>query len=108
MRGIESNFTDMVVALGAYALTRRAGPAITIDNKSMARQAIENFLGPEARVITNSAGDKVFMSKDGLRRVRFDINRPAPHKSPHAHIENLVNGKWQKSGPIYPRDVFPE
>ena len=41
------------------------------------------------------------------RRVRFDINRPAPHTSPHAHVEELVDGKWRKSGPIYPTDVPP-
>jgi hypothetical protein len=68
---------------------------------------VKQFLGKDARVITNKAGDKVFVSKDGLRRVRFDINRPNPHLNPHSHVEVKLNGKWIKSGPIYPKDVAP-
>jgi hypothetical protein len=62
----------------------------------------------DVRVITNQAGDKIFVNKAGTRRVRFDINRPHPHQNPHSHVEELVNGKWKKSGPIYPPDVIPE
>jgi hypothetical protein len=51
------------------------------------------------------AGDTILVSKDGTRRIRFDIKRPHPHQSPHAHVEELKNGRWKKSGPIYPRDV---
>jgi RHS repeat-associated protein len=72
----------------------------------VARNAAE-WLGRDSRVIRNPAGDKVFVSKDGLRRIRFDINRPHPHQSPHMHVEEQVNGRWVKSGPIFPRDVAP-
>jgi hypothetical protein len=67
----------------------------------------DDWLGPNVRVITNRSGDKVFLSDDGLRRIRFDIRNPAPHTSPHAHVEELVNGRWVKSGPIFPKDVPP-
>lgn len=64
-----------------------------------------NFLrvGPwELGIDTNSN-----VSDDGLRRIRVDINRPYPHSSPHAHVEELVNGRWVRSGPLYPTDVPP-
>ncbi len=63
------------------------------------------WLGAGARVITNAAGDKIFLSADGLRRIRFDINRPSPHLSPHAHVEEKLGGKWTGSGQLYPCDV---
>ena len=66
---------------------------------------ISEWLGSEFRAITNKSGDKVFLSVDGTKRVRFDLNNTAPHKNPHGHVEQLVNGKWIKSGPIYPTDV---
>jgi len=69
---------------------------------------VTTFLGKDARVITNEAGDTVFLSKDGLRRVRFEFNDPSPHTSPHTHVEVKVNGEWVKSGPLYPSDVPPE
>ena len=59
-------------------------------------------------VITNEAGDVIFLSNDGLRRVRFDFNRPYPHLNPHCHVEMKIDGKWIKSGPIYPKDVEPK
>ena len=66
---------------------------------------IKDWIGEDGRVITNSSGDKVFISADGTRRVRFDINNPYPHANPHAHVEELINGQWVKSGQIYPTDV---
>ena len=66
---------------------------------------MKDWLGKDARVITNKNGDKVFMSGDGTKRIRFDINNPSPHNNPHGHVEELVNGKWVKSGPIYPTDI---
>lgn len=58
----------------------------------------------------NEAGDLVMESADGLKKIRFDINRPAPHKNPHSHVEifkKVKNKKVpvEKSGPIYPKDV---
>lgn len=79
----------------------RAASSLVDDTVRMA----DDWLGPNVRTITNRAGDKVFLSDDGLRRIRFDINNPAPHTSPHAHVEELINGRWVKSGPIFPRDV---
>lgn len=66
---------------------------------------ISEWLGEEAKLIRNEAGDPVFISKDGLRCVRFDFNYPYPHNQPHAHVEVKVDGKWIKSGQIYPIDV---
>jgi len=47
--------------------------------------------------ITNKSGDKVFISSDGTRRIRFDINNTSPHNNPHGHVEEFINGKWVKS-----------
>ena len=66
---------------------------------------IEKYLGPGSRAIKNEAGDLILVSKDGAKRVRFDVNRPYPHESPHAHVDELINGEWVKSGQIYPTDV---
>ena len=37
---------------------------------------IKNWVGEDGRVFTNDSGDKIFLSKDGTRRVRFDISNP--------------------------------
>ena len=60
---------------------------------------------PNNEYVLYSYGEPVAMSVDGTKRVRFDLNNTAPHKNPHGHVEQLVNGKWIKSGPIYPTDV---
>jgi len=67
--------------------------------------AISEWLGADARGIQNASGDMVFVNKTGTRRVRFDLNNPHPHQNPHMHVEELIDGKWDKSGPIYPTDV---
>lgn len=66
---------------------------------------INSYLGEGTSLITNKAGDFVFLSKDGLRRVRFDFIRPDPHLNPHMHVEYFINGQWKGSGQIYPFDV---
>ncbi len=66
---------------------------------------ISELLGEGVRAIKNEVGDPIFLSKDGLRCVRFDFNKTVPHNNVHAHVELKVNGKWIKSGPIYPIDV---
>ncbi|WP_202813803.1 hypothetical protein [Defluviitalea phaphyphila] len=48
---------------------------------------MKDWLGKDAKVITNKSGDKVFISSDGTRRIRFDINNTHPHSNPHGHIE---------------------
>lgn len=73
-------------------------------------QLVEDIVGPNAKATLNEAGDLVIESQNGLAKVRFDINRTVPHKSPHAHVEvfeQVKNKKVpvQKSGPIYPKDV---
>ncbi len=66
---------------------------------------ISGWLGEGTRLIRNEAGDSIFVSKDGLRRVRFDFNRPYPHNNPHAHVEYKVGVDWEEFGQIYPTDV---
>ena len=101
---IATNTADDFANYGSEFLDdggRMVDQPLTVSAVDMA----EDWLGPNARMITNQAGDKIFLSADGTRRLRFDINRPYPHSSPHAHVEELVNGVWVKSGPIYPTDV---
>lgn len=66
---------------------------------------ISKWLGEEAKFIQNEAGDPIFLSKDGTRCIRFDFNKTTPHNNPHAHVEIKADGKWMKSGQIYPMDV---
>ncbi len=101
--------------LGRLRSRSRPGDTITqglapkrATNVDDAASAARRWLGDDARVIANDAGDKIFVNEAGTRRLRFDIDRPNPHKSPHGHVEELVDGNWQKSGPIYPTDVVPE
>jgi len=70
---------------------------------------IRNWLGDGTQVIRNRSGDTIFLSQDGLRKVRFDINNPSPHNSPHVHFEQMRNGRWRPVNPshaqIFPIDV---
>ena len=63
------------------------------------------WLRPGSKQIVNKAGDSIFLSEDGLRRMRFDVIRTNPHASPHAHLEIFSNGRWVGVGQIYPYDV---
>ncbi len=86
--------------------TERAVEAISSEEKIRGlSQEAAHWLGGDVRIIRNASGDTIFLSKDGTKRLRFDINNPAPHTNPHGHVEQLVNGKWEKSGPLYPKDV---
>jgi RHS repeat-associated protein len=69
-------------------------------------QAIKDWLGPGAQAFRNKAGDLITMSRDGLRKVRFDINNPSPHANPHTHVEVLQNGEWVGTR-IFPPGVTP-
>jgi RHS repeat-associated protein len=73
-----------------------------------AASAAKSWLGEEAKVVTNKAGDNIFMSKDGLRKVRFDVKNPHGDM-PHVHLEEFVNGKWVDAIPgthrIYPKPL---
>jgi hypothetical protein len=42
----------------------------------------------------NKAGDPIFISKDGTRRVRFDFNN-SHGIDKHMHIEHKPNTKWK-------------
>ncbi|MCL2425179.1 MAG: hypothetical protein FWD05_02465 [Oscillospiraceae bacterium] len=76
--------------------------------QGLSRQA-SDWLGPNTRIVTNSSGDKIFISADGMRKIRFDINNPLPHNNPHVHIEIFVNGRWKPASSavtqIYPSNV---
>ena len=79
-----------------------------ISNRIKVTKQIQKWLKQDYKVITNPSGDKIFLSKDGLRRVRFDLKNAKPHKNPHGHIEWKRGADWIKSGPIYPNNVLPE
>lgn len=66
---------------------------------------ISEWLGEGTKLIRNNAGDPIFLSKDGLRKVRFDFERPYPHENPHIHFERFLNGGWLEENKIYPIDV---
>ena len=68
-------------------------------------QQISGWLGESTQLIRNGAGDPIFLSKDGVRKVRFDFNRPFPHESPHLHFEHFVDGEWKEINRIYPSNV---
>lgn len=88
---------------GSAVAAEGAGEASTSVGRTVADA--REWLGPGGRAITNDAGDKIFLSENGLRRIRVDINRPYPHEFGHAHLEEFIDGKWVRSGPIYPYDV---
>lgn len=77
----------------------------SLKNSIAAVDAVTEWVGKDAKFMRNKYQDVVILSKDETRKVRFDIKHTTPHSNPHAHAEELVNGKWVKSGPIYPTDV---
>jgi RHS repeat-associated protein len=91
--------TGGVEVLGELSAARRAAAV-------EAQQAAKQFLGPEFRSITNKAGDKVFESKDGLRKIRFDIKN-SHGDAPHVHVQVKLGNKWVDAIPgkhrLYPK-----
>jgi hypothetical protein len=65
---------------------------------------IGNYLGQDVRVITNDAGDKIFVNAENTRKIRFDYHDTYPHQNPHLHVEEYFNGRWN-SARVYPKDV---
>lgn len=65
---------------------------------------IKKWLGDDFVMIRKRSGDLHFLNKEKTRRVAFDINQPNPHDNPHFHVDELINGEWQRSGPVYPRE----
>ena len=74
---------------GRWAVVgRMAGPV-----EKVVRWA-EEFLGKDAKVITNKAGDKIFRNAENTRRVRFDIKN-THGDDPHMHVEIRRGSRWQ-------------
>ncbi len=44
------------------------------------------WLGKDYKTVTNKAGDNIFMSKAGQRKMRFDTKNPFGD-APHIHLE---------------------
>ncbi|MGA8163909.1 MAG: hypothetical protein WB791_02660, partial [Waddliaceae bacterium] len=64
------------------------------DKVASLEKEISDWLGKNTRCILNDAKDPIFLSKDGLRRVRFDFNNS--HGLPkHMHIEHKPFKKWR-------------
>jgi hypothetical protein len=60
-------------------------------NVQEAYSSAKAWLGEDCRAITNPSGGMVFMSKDGLRKLRFDIKNPHGYP-PHVHLEAFKDG----------------
>ena len=83
------------------SLSRSSSKSSGCDEKSKSDSAnveqvdreIRKWLKDDYKTITNKSGDKLFISKDGNRKVRFDIENSHGDK-PHIHFENKVNGEW--------------
>ena len=71
-----------------------------------AYKSATKWLGKEAKVIVNKHEDIIIMSKDGLKKMRFDIKNPHGY-DPHVQLEILKNGEWVDAIPgkhhIYPK-----
>ncbi|MBX7067641.1 MAG: RHS repeat-associated core domain-containing protein [Parachlamydiales bacterium] len=78
--------------------------ALKPDKVAEIEKMIESYLGEGTLMRRNNFGDLVFLSQDGLRRVRFDFIRPSPHNNPHMHVDLKIENKWIESR-IYPIDV---
>ena len=93
----------------AGAMTKAIGKAASSQKVAEAANNIANWLGDGATVKTNKHGDKIFLSEDGTKRVRFDMKHPYPHNNPHVHIQQLTNGEWKSVDPkidqIFSKDV---
>jgi hypothetical protein len=108
----EDLFVGMNPSVVAEGLLHAKNLALSIQSPlsgnskiSTAVQSISDWLGQDVQVKTNKNGNKIFLSATGDKKVRFDLNFPNPHNNPHGHIEELLNGKWKKSGPVFPSDV---
>ena len=117
-------------AIGGYTLAKTAGQALlnnaiklasrwtnstttTLRNSGIssnekienAVQSIENFLGGNGKIITNTDGDMIIIR--GNKKIRFDIKDPHGDK-PHFHLEKKnPSGKWVDASPQH-RYYFKE
>ena len=80
-------------------------PGKVSGNVGNVAKQIQSWLGKDYKAIVNKAGDNIFMSKDGLLKMRFDIKN-SHGDLPHIHLEKFVNGNWKDAIPgthrIYP------
>ncbi len=85
-------------------------PKLGIEQKANlvddAANEARSWLGNDYEVIKNKAGDDIFISKDGLRKIRFEIKNPGGD-APHIHLEIFKRGKWRDAIPgthrLYPK-----
>ena len=109
---LESNPLGAALSLGMLALDvlpLRKG-RIQVPNASSSVQetakSVKQWLSKGSRAIINDSGDLVLMSKDGLRKMRFDIKNPHGYPT-HMHLQVLENGKWRDAIPgthhLYPK-----
>jgi hypothetical protein len=62
-------------------------------NVQEAYSSAKAWLGEDCRMIIKDSGDITLISKDGLRKLRFDIKNP--HGYPfHVHLEVFKKGDW--------------
>ena len=104
--GVSRATTTGKVVIGAGVREAATKTASTAAKSSIQRTKddIVEWLGSDFRFVRNSNDDVVLLSSDNTKRVRFDLNHPAQHEYPHMHVEELVDGAWEKSGPIFPSD----
>ncbi len=74
-------------------------------NVDNAANSAKNWLGKDYKAITNKAGDNIFISKDGMRKMRFDIKNSHGDK-PHIHLEQKINEKWKGATNIH--RIYPK
>jgi hypothetical protein len=80
------------VSLGGESVANMAAKAVNPRAEKMT-QVIEDFLGKDHKMLINKAGDPIFVSSDGARKIRFDALNPHGYE-PHGHVQVLKNGKW--------------
>ncbi|MFZ4773475.1 MAG: hypothetical protein ACOYK9_05740, partial [Chlamydiia bacterium] len=85
-----------------YTQPERCNPTKLIDLE----QRISNWLGEGTKLAYNNSKDPIFMSQDGLRKIRFDFLNPHGDV-PHLHMEHKINRRWKDAGSqhrIYPKN----
>jgi hypothetical protein len=112
-RDVGNGVMDFATTMGSFVGINEIFEALLEANAAKgtgkvwdAAKLAKEWLGEDAKVVTNKAGDKVITSKDGLRKIRFDIKN-SQGDAPHMHLEEFKNGKWRDviSGKhrIYPK-----
>ena len=104
-------------AIKATSLTSKAGISVAQKAIKVSSEAVQSskinfiktqlelWLGKGSMMIFNKYRDPIFISKDGLRKLRIDLLNPHPHQFPHIHFERFNGNKWREIARIYPCDV---